>query len=267
MVCVVSSYICFATSDPQWQARDGMDVQNTSYCNLFYADVTFLMNLFSHIANHCCNQRHNNEVEQEQNQACSLSVSTGEEDSDPVEASSGATKGNASVMQTALNVAKTCMGTGTLALPYAASQGGYICSTLGFILMALWNLYCVDRMLQCNHLLHTINRLQQVRKLPRRTQSTSDDDDDESSSVDISNFIPSRTSTFGKVIWTAIGSVGLACYEIIMIVLLLGIIIAYEGESFNVFLFMVNLFHPSVFCPPPPFSLELLHIQLYIFFP
>jgi hypothetical protein len=224
-------------------------VQNTWYCNLylFYADFTFLLNLFSHVANHCCNQRHKNEVEQEQYQSCCLSVSTGEEDGDPVETSSGVTKGNASVMQTALNVAKTCMGTGTLALPYAASQGGYICSTLGFILMALWNLYCVDRMLQCNHLLHTINRLQQVRKLPRRTQSTSDDDDDdESSSVEISNFIPSRTSTFGKVIWTAIGSVGLACYEIIMIVLLLGIIIAYEGETFRSFSSNGQPFHRSL---------------------
>lgn len=150
------------------------------------------------------------------------------EDSDPADTFSSETKGNASVMQTALNVAKTCMGTGTLALPYAASQGGYICSTLGFILMALWNLYCVDRMLQCNHLLQTINRLQHLRKPLKRMQSTSDEDHDESSSEEKSN-LTSRTSTFGKVIWTAIGSVGLACYEVVMIILLLGIIIAYEG--------------------------------------
>lgn len=189
----------------------------------------FILNQSSHVANHYSYQHHHNEVEQQQYLASTLSLSTGdEEDSDPADPFSSETKGNASVMQTALNVAKTCMGTGTLALPYAASQGGYICSTLGFILMARWNLYCVDRMLQCNHLLQTINRLQQIGKPLKSTQSASDEEQDESSSEERS-YLNSRTSTFGKVIWTAIGSVGLACYEVIMIILLLGIIIAYEG--------------------------------------
>jgi amino acid permease len=168
-----------------------------------------------------------------------LSLSIGEDDaicllpptSTTTTTPTSTNKGNASVGQTAINVAKTCMGTGTLALPYAASQGGYICSSLGFILMASWNLYCVDRMIQCSDLLHTIERQQQQANLEQRllrsNQSTSDDD--EASIPTTNSRIPSGTSAFGKVVWNAIGPTGLTCYEFVMIILLLGIIVAYEG--------------------------------------
>jgi vesicular inhibitory amino acid transporter len=41
---------------------------------------------------------------------------------------------------------KICIGTGTLALPYAISEGGFLTGTFGFILIALWNYYASVRL-------------------------------------------------------------------------------------------------------------------------
>jgi len=49
----------------------------------------------------------------------------------------------ASNFSTALNMAKTCMGTGCLALPYACQQGGMIIYIIGLIVVAVWNVYSV----------------------------------------------------------------------------------------------------------------------------
>ena len=154
----------------------------------------------------------------------SLSLSTGTDISDEIRANARH-HGQATVRQSALNVAKTCMGTGTLALPYAASQGGYIFSSIGLIAMALWNLYCVDRMMKCADLLHVIEtrRRRSSSSVPRLVDRESRDDIDEAKT-------PPGTSTYGKVVWTAIGPTGLKCVDGVMIVLLLGIIVAYEGK-------------------------------------
>lgn len=76
-------------------------------------------------------------------------------------------RGGGTVFQTSLNIAKTCMGTGTLALPYAACQGGLLFSLIGLGLISLWNLYSIDRLLKCLEL------------VPPVDDDDSDDEDDD----------------------------------------------------------------------------------------
>ena len=168
--------------------------------------------------------------EKQHQQHYSLSLSNGE-DSVVAVAEHDTSRRHATSWQTALNVAKCCMGTGTLALPYAASQGGYVLSSIGFILMGLWNLYCVDRMIQCGDLLLAIMDQQQQTNAHKIIRKSSSED----------SMIPSDTTlrafTFGKVVWAATGTTGLIFYDIIMVILMLGIIVAYEGS-----------FLPLLFC-------------------
>lgn len=51
---------------------------------------------------------------------------------------------------------KMCMGTGTLALPYAFLSGGLVWSALGIVLMAWWNYYAVRKLLACKELLDSV---------------------------------------------------------------------------------------------------------------
>jgi hypothetical protein len=171
--------------------------------------------------------------------------------------------GNASVHESALNIAKTCLGTGTLALPFAASQGGYIFSTLGIAAISAWNLYCVDRMVKCKDLLPVSSSTQPNEKQGHDTSTQigqDDGSDTDSQSYQNDNMhssrqslscasgtlamtldlvgpneeqleMPEGTATFGKVVWHAIGPSGVHLFDVIMIILLFGIIIAYEGKS------------------------------------
>jgi amino acid permease len=50
----------------------------------------------------------------------------------------------ATVFQTSLNITKICMGTGTLALPYASQVGGLVFNALGLLLIGLWNYYSAN---------------------------------------------------------------------------------------------------------------------------
>ena len=61
--------------------------------------------------------------------------------------------GSASVVETIINEAKTCMGTGCLALPYAARVGGVILHVSGLFAIGLWNIYSVHRLCQCLQLI------------------------------------------------------------------------------------------------------------------
>ena len=113
--------------------------------------------------------------------------------------------GSASVSQTVINIAKTCMGTGTLALPYAARQGGVVLFVLGLIAIAVWNIYAVQRLCDCLEL------LPKVQHRP-----------------------PGGTSTLGKVAWYALGKNGVHALDVVMVMLLSGIIITYEGKQTHV---------------------------------
>ena len=57
--------------------------------------------------------------------------------------------GDATVLQTCTNMAKTCMGTGCLVLPFAARQGGWLLHTFGLLVIAAWNIYTVQRLCLC----------------------------------------------------------------------------------------------------------------------
>lgn len=96
------------------------------------------------------------------------------------------------------------MGTGTLALPYAARQGGVLLHVLGLIAIGAWNLYSVERLLDCLELLP-------VDKGHHRP--------------------PEGTATLGKVAWYALGRNGLYALDVMMVMLLSGIVITYEGKN------------------------------------
>ena len=168
--------------------------------------------------------------------------------------------GTGTVLETALNSAKTCLGTGTLALPYAASQGGYLFNVLGLILISLWNLFSVNRLIHCEELVRELfcdgvqnqqrNRKGQhtrhesrtsrhrrtgssMRRLFRGMITDANINDDEvqwseESVLAEQNFPPDGTSTYGRVAWYALGPIGLHMMDVALLVLLLGVVIAYE---------------------------------------
>jgi amino acid permease len=74
--------------------------------------------------------------------------------------------GSASVIETIINEAKTCMGTGCLALPYATRIGGIWLHVIGIFAIGVWNLYAVHRLCQCLQL------------LPKDTVPEGDDNED-----------------------------------------------------------------------------------------
>lgn len=119
-----------------------------------------------------------------------------------------AAQGQATVVETTLNLMKTCMGTGTLALPFAAQQGGLLLHTLGLILIAFWNLYSVHRLCQS---LQYLKASYNNNNAPRRGAP------------------PIGTSTFGKVAWFAFGEYGVHGLDFALVLLFVGIIMAYEG--------------------------------------
>lgn len=50
---------------------------------------------------------------------------------------------------TVATLAKVCMGTGMLALPYAVLRGGLVVTAVGIALMAAWNYKAVRQLLEC----------------------------------------------------------------------------------------------------------------------
>lgn len=109
-----------------------------------------------------------------------------------------------SVVNTIINVMKTCMGTGCLALPFACQQGGLVVYCLGMIAIGAWNVFCVSRLVKCLDL------------LPNNTAPSSS-----------SNSLHDGISTFAKVAWYAYGDLGLHMVDGMMIFLLVGIVVAY----------------------------------------
>lgn len=121
-------------------------------------------------------------------------------------------RGQATVGATVVNLMKTCMGTGTLALPFAAQQGGLFLNSVGLFGIAVWNLYSVDRLCRSIEYLESHEDLTTA-NLPR--------------------FV---SSTFGKVAWFAFGEKGVHGLDGVLVLLFLGIIVAYDGE-FRCFFF------------------------------
>jgi amino acid permease len=114
------------------------------------------------------------------------------------------TQGQATFFATVVNLMKTCMGTGTLALPFACQEGGLVLHTLGLLGIAAWNLYSVHRL--CQALSSLKLHSDQTRTPPR------------------------GTSTFAKVAWFAFGQHGIHGLDFLLVILFFGIIVAYEGR-------------------------------------
>mmetsp|Transcript_45086 Transcript_45086/g.48790 ORF Transcript_45086/g.48790 Transcript_45086/m.48790 type:complete len:499 (-) Transcript_45086:88-1584(-) len=157
------------------------------------------------------------------------------------ELGSGTHQGTASLVNVGINMAKTAAGTGILALPYACKQGGILLFVFGMILIPVWNVYCMRQLCEALEYLICL------------AESTSDDDAD----VELSPGIlekktvsfcgkskrdmiisrklmrerpppPKGTSAFSKLGYYALGKTGLISIDLMMLVLLLSINIAFE---------------------------------------
>lgn len=191
--------------------------------------------------------------------ACSTNGTAPKNDDNNTNSEAHRHHGTGTVLETALNSAKTCLGTGTLALPYAASQGGYLFNVLGLILISLWNLWSVKRLIHCGELVRELHGDQSqvhqqrqgdrarhksrtsrhrrtgssMRKLYRGMITDANINDDEvqwSEEIIIAEqkCPPEGTSTYGRVAWYALGPIGLHTMDVALLVLLLGVVIAYE---------------------------------------
>lgn len=158
-------------------------------------------------------------------------------------------RGQATVGQTILNLMKTCMGTGTLALAFACQQGGLVVFVVGLLALAAWNLLAVHLLVQClSHIPAVATAADPSSSSSSILQSQVSDDDDEkirpdgqeiraanssSSTIDrqrsasATSSPPRGTSTLGRVAWYAFSDAGLQALDVMMVILLLGIIVAY----------------------------------------
>ena len=141
--------------------------------------------------------------------------------------------GTASTSETVTNLAKTCMGTGCLALPYAAKQGGVLLYVIGTVFIALWNLYGSIRLGHCLHLLQhgdgrTFNNILPTTNNDDTTKVNPSVIGSKSSNTQHLAPPPNGTATLGKVAWYALGPQGLILLDLLTCLLLMGIVIAYE---------------------------------------
>ena len=153
------------------------------------------------------------------------------------------------IFQTALNITKLCMGTGTLALPFAAEKGGLLFNVMGLALIALWNYYCANCILRCRDLLHpkakpregaesnsTTTSQQHHQKQQQQQQQvyygsnieSHDEHNEYSLNENRTTTPPDGTTSYGEIAWYASGSIGLLSVDLLMLLLSVMLIIAYE---------------------------------------
>jgi len=139
-----------------------------------------------------------------------------------------------SVVQTALNMTKMCMGTGTLALPFAAEKGGLIFNVVGLALIAVWNYYCANCVLRCWDCLHPRIKRGDLdsdieRSSARQPQDYGSVEDQERlQQLDDRKPPPVGTTSYASVAWYAAGPAGLLVVDLLMLLLMVMLIIAYE---------------------------------------
>lgn len=144
----------------------------------------------------------------------------------------------ATVFQTSLNIAKLCMGTGTLALPFAAQKGGLVFNMIGLGVIVVWNYYSADCLLKClDHLPRDITEGDGGCPDRNSTEETyygtievvSCARNRDSMNIKVPG-PPEGTTTYGIVAWHAFGNAGLMILDLLMIMLFVGLLIAYEGK-------------------------------------
>lgn len=111
-----------------------------------------------------------------------------------------------SLNQTTLNMVKMCVGTGVIGIPFAATEGGILFNIFGLGLITMWNAYSVRCLAESRSYI---------------TQHKVDNGREE----------PMNTSTFGLMTWYAFGSSGLFFIDMMLVILMLGIVVAYEGKN------------------------------------
>ena len=143
-----------------------------------------------------------------------------------------------SIFQTALNITKLCMGTGTLALPFAAEKGGLLFNVMGLALIALWNYYCANCILRCRDLLDPKDKPGEgvesnitTKSQQHQTSTGSNIESHEHNEYSLNEnrtTPPDGTTSYGEIAWYASGSIGLLSVDLLMLLLSVMLIIAYE---------------------------------------
>ena len=206
----------------------------------------------------------------------------------------------ASTLQTSINMVKMCVGTGVLALPYAAREGGLIFFVLGLSIITLWNIYSTDRLIKCCKYMNDYKASEgyeaandpglpsgrvrglsyQMKLYEERIDFEENDDYRLSKILGNSNKTEcgENTTLFGKVAFFAFGNFGLQFIDAMMMLLMFGIVIAYEGErkqndelsfkeksymSPRLFLGHLTLQHCLIICFPL-FQMQFLDLLLIL---
>jgi len=143
-----------------------------------------------------------------------------------------AQKGTASAINVGINLAKTAAGTGILALPYACKHGGLLLFVSGMFLISTWNVYCMNQL--CDALEYLIrlseNSAEAVDHSLLELEKKSFDvlRCCKNDRIKLRDLPPEGTSTFSKLGWYALGDFGRWSIELMMLMLLLFINIAFE---------------------------------------
>lgn len=129
-----------------------------------------------------------------------------------------------------MNMIKMCIGSGCIAIPYAANEGGIIFHIIGLGVITLWNLY-------------SVHRLDQSRSYIKQKKGRDENGFQK-------RLEPDTNSAFGVIAWHAFGSVGLHFVDTILVLLMIGIIVAYEGKRRFLFPDLANDAMTNVFGIP-----------------
>jgi len=145
------------------------------------------------------------------------------------------------------------MGTGTLALPYAACRGGLLFNIVGLGLVAIWNIICVRLLLSCLELVNeeeeTTTKCMDNTLTPKSHSSYNSDEGDgiernyppnmgvivieagDLKAMDGHRRCrpgpPPGTATYGRIAYSVFGLKGLHLIDLLIVLLLLGVVVAY----------------------------------------
>mmetsp|Transcript_36460 Transcript_36460/g.81963 ORF Transcript_36460/g.81963 Transcript_36460/m.81963 type:complete len:459 (-) Transcript_36460:60-1436(-) len=129
----------------------------------------------------------------------------------------------ASAVQTSINISKMCAGTGTLALPFAAEQGGLAFHLIGLFLIAAWDYKGSEYLLRSHTLIQATNNDQMLAEWKEPGYGNTSGSD-----LNKGHLPPDGTTMYGTVAWYAAGPTGLKALDVLMLSLFLGLLISYE---------------------------------------
>jgi amino acid permease len=136
----------------------------------------------------------------------------------------------ASVVQTILNLMKSCMGTGSFALAYACQQGGIVVFLVGLVGVTAWNVYSVQRLCQCLNYIPSQGTKHRPEASPRRSttlETTATTALEEGYRIQTTDCPPEGTTTLGVVAWYAFGPTALRGMDSMLLLFFFGVLVAY----------------------------------------